>query len=165
MFLNFRLHKDLQKFCGIDLTQLFPNQDPNESQKVIGVWLRNAMGLRPSPYASIEGGLRAKRIIIGNHKDKNHAYQWDHILLNLPFFKDYIANLPKLRKICVDGGLASEVLQYMDDLRTVASSAERSWMASTQMAKGLCYLGLQDAARKRKISSPPWSLGRLYCGF
>ena len=77
----------------------------------------------------------------------------DHILQNLSFAKDYIADLPKLRKICVDGGLASEVVQYVDDLRTVANSAERSWMVSMQMAKVLCYLGLQNAARKRRRSS------------
>ena len=153
MFLNFKLHKTLQKFCGIDLTELFPNRSRDESQKVIGVWLRNAMGLRPSPYASIQGGLRAKYIVIGDRHDKENAYQWDHVVLNLPFAKNYIANLPRLKKIRVDGGLASEVVQYVDDLRIVASSAEQAWLASSQMAKGLCYLGLQDAARKRRRSS------------
>jgi hypothetical protein len=30
---------------------------------VLGRWLRNVMGLKPSPYASVKGALRAKRII------------------------------------------------------------------------------------------------------
>ena len=66
-FLNFPLHPDLQKFCGIDLSQLYG--DPNEGQFALGRWLRNAMGLKPSPYASIQGGLRAKRIVMGDRKD------------------------------------------------------------------------------------------------
>ena len=73
--------------------------------------------------------------------------------LNLPFADDYIANLPKIRKVRRDGGLASEVIQYVDDLRLLACSAEQAWLASTQVAKGLCWLGLQDAARKRRRCS------------
>ena len=68
MFLTFNLHPDLQKFCGIDLSQLFPELLPNDSQKLIGIWVRNAMGLRPSPYSSIQGGLCAKLLIIGDRK-------------------------------------------------------------------------------------------------
>ena len=48
-FLNFPLHPDLQKFCGIDLSQLFPKSGANDAQFVVAVWLRNAMGLKPSP--------------------------------------------------------------------------------------------------------------------
>lgn len=31
MFLNFPLHLDLQKFCGIDLSDLFPELAPNKA--------------------------------------------------------------------------------------------------------------------------------------
>ena len=57
MFLNFPLHPELQKFCGIDLSQLFPELNPSESQRAIGVQVRNTMGLRPSPYVLIQGVL------------------------------------------------------------------------------------------------------------
>ena len=46
-----------------------------------------------------------------------------------------------------------ELIQYVDDARIVSCTAEQSWLASSQMAKGLCFLGLQDAARKRRRSS------------
>ena len=37
MFLNFPLYPNLQKFCTIDLTKLFPELNPNESQMVATV--------------------------------------------------------------------------------------------------------------------------------
>ena len=152
-FLNFPLSRELQKFCGVDVTHLFPELAADESQKVIGVWLRNAMGLTTSPYASCQAALRAKQIVIGDRKDHDNAYQWEKLLLNLPFAEDYVATLPRIRKVRRDGGLASEVIQYVDDLRLVACSAEQAWLASSQVAKGLCWLGLQDAARKRRRCS------------
>ena len=73
--------------------------------------------------------------------------------MNLPFTEDYIASLPKFRKVRVDVGHASELIQYVDDTRIVSCLVEQAWLASSQMAKGLCFLGLQDAARKRRRSS------------
>jgi hypothetical protein len=46
IFLNFR------KYCGIDLSQLFPELVEDGKDSVIAQWMRNAMGLRGSPYAS-----------------------------------------------------------------------------------------------------------------
>jgi hypothetical protein len=50
MFLNFPLHKDLQQYCGVDLSQIFDEEMNLEGGPTVGVWTRNAMGLRPSPY-------------------------------------------------------------------------------------------------------------------
>eukprot|EP00536_Pseudo-nitzschia_multiseries_P016911 jgi/Psemu1/48344/gm1.48344_g len=60
-FLNFPLHSDLRKCCGVDLSQLVASA-PNEPGAT-GVWMRNAMGLKSSPYNSIQGLLGAKQII------------------------------------------------------------------------------------------------------
>ena len=38
-FLNYPLHPDLQKFCGIDLSQLFPDLTRLEAQLLVGVWI------------------------------------------------------------------------------------------------------------------------------
>ena len=86
--------------------------------------MRDAMSLRPSPYLSIQGVLRAKYIIPGDRKDETNAYQWDRLLLNLPFTENYIASLPRFRKVRVDGGLASELVKYVDDARIVSCSVE-----------------------------------------
>ena len=149
-FLNFPLHPDLQKYCGVDLSQLFPDR---ESQLIIGRWTRNAMGLRPSPYNSVQGALRAKHFIMGDPKEANNPFAWERIVLNLPGSKEYDPRLPWVMKVRKDGNLASGVAQYIDDLRTMASTKDLVWESSSRLAKGLSYLGLQDAARKRRDGS------------
>ena len=37
VFLNFPLHPELQKLCGVDLSQLFPELSKNKAQVVYGV--------------------------------------------------------------------------------------------------------------------------------
>jgi hypothetical protein len=56
-------------------------------------------------------------------------------------------------KMRADGDIASEVVQYVDDVRIIAATRELAWLCSSKMAKGLCFLGLQDAARKRREPS------------
>ena len=152
-FLNFPLHPELQKYCGVDLTQLFPELTKPESQLVVGRWTRNAMGLRPSPYSSVQGALIAKHLIMGDPKDKSNPFTWEIIRLNLPGTQDYDATLPWILKMRYDGKLAAGLVQYIDDLRIMAATKALAWAASSRMAKGLAYLGLQDAARKRRESS------------
>lgn len=74
-------------------------------------------------------------------------------MLNLPFTEDYIASLRRFQKIQLDNRLASELVQYVDDARIVACSTEQAWLASSQIAKGLCFFGLQDTSRKRRRCS------------
>jgi hypothetical protein len=52
-------------------------------------------------------------------------------------------------KMDKDGDIASEVVQYVDDVRIIAATRELALQCSIRMAKGLCFLGLQDAARRR----------------
>jgi hypothetical protein len=66
MFLNFPLHAKLQKYCDIDLTQLFPNIKAGEASAIVARWLRNAMGLRNYPYALVQGALGTKHIALGS---------------------------------------------------------------------------------------------------
>ena len=153
MFLNFPLHPDLRKYCGVDLSQLFPELIKDGKDSVIGQWMRNAMGLRGSPYASVQGCLRAKRHIMGDPNEVGNPFEWSHIELNLPCSKDYDATKPWIMKMRADGDIASEVVQYVDDVRIIAATRELAWLCSSKMAKGLCYLGLQDAARKRREPS------------
>ena len=87
IFLNFPLHPALQKYCGIDLIELFPELNPNKAQMVVAAWTQNAMGLYPLPHCSIQSGLVAKRIITGNQKTESNPFHWDHIVQNLPFSK------------------------------------------------------------------------------
>ena len=56
-------------------------------------------------------------------------------------------------KVQKDGEIASDIVQYVDDARTLALGEKRSWQAQNKMTKTLSYLGLQDAARKRRMGS------------
>jgi hypothetical protein len=79
MFLNFPLHEELQKYCGVDLLQIFDDQMNGEDGPAVGVWTRNAMGLKPSPYAAVQGLLRAKQVVLGDPKDEKNSYQWEWV--------------------------------------------------------------------------------------
>ena len=110
-FLNFPLHPDLQKYCGVDLTQLFPNIGDADACMVVGVWLRYAMGLHSSPYNVIQGALVAKRVVLGIPDDKDNAFQWLFMTENLPCSSSYNASKPLLQKWREDGLTASEIAQ------------------------------------------------------
>jgi len=51
----------------------------------------------------------------------------------------------------MDGLVASDIAQYVDGVRIIAATEELAWLCSSKMAKGLACLGLQDAARKRRM--------------
>ena len=137
-WLNFPLHPDLQKYCGIDIGVLFPELKRFDAQMLIAVWIRNAMGLSNSPYNSIQSALYAKRLVMGDRKNEENPFHWDRIEENLPFSAEYKASLPKLTKVRVDGGHGSEVVVYVDDVRIVACSEDLAWKSSSEIAKGLC---------------------------
>lgn len=153
-FLNFNLHKELQKFCGVDLTQLFPKlKGEGLNSLVLGIWWRNVMGLIPSPHASVKGALRAKRIILGDHKNESNPFHWDRVETNLPGEADYDASKPWILILRTDGMSATELRTYINDLRTMAMNRRMAWAASSRIAETCSWLGLQDAARKRRKPS------------
>jgi len=100
-FLNFPFHPDLRKYCGIDLSQLFPNEDVEGADNlVVGRWMRNTIGLSLSPYSSVQGSTRAKRVIMGNLRNDDNPFSWHSIRLNLPgTAADYNPTLPWMLKI------------------------------------------------------------------
>lgn len=152
-FLNFPLHPLLQQFCGVDLSQLRRSEPCGDTSELFGMWMRNAMGLRPSPYGSVMGATRAKRFILGDRRSRSNPFQWDHVELNQPGDRNYNPNRPWLMKKRLDGELATELHQFIDDLRTTGKDAETVWLASSTIGKELAHKGLQDAARKRRPPS------------
>jgi hypothetical protein len=106
-FLNFNLHEDLQPFCGVDLSQLFPEEVEAVTGMVLGRWSRNVMGLKPSPYASVKGALRAKRIILGDRREETNPFHWERVETNEPGDENYNPMMPWIQKIRSDGHLAT----------------------------------------------------------
>ena len=148
-FLDFFLHPDLGKYCRVGLAWLFPDMCDVEACMVVRVWLCCAMRLRSSPYNVIQGALVAKQFVLGDPNDSKNAFQWSSISENLPFSTTYNMSEPKLRKWRLVGMTASEIAQYVDDLRLIAAKKDLAWQAGSQVAKGLCWLCLKDAVCKR----------------
>ena len=74
MFLNFQLHLELQKYTGVDGSDLchdeeamawFKEKGYDATRGIVLTWDRCAMGLAPSPYQAVQTGTRGKRVILG----------------------------------------------------------------------------------------------------
>mmetsp|Transcript_4997 Transcript_4997/g.7674 ORF Transcript_4997/g.7674 Transcript_4997/m.7674 type:complete len:119 (+) Transcript_4997:1980-2336(+) len=48
-FLNCPLDERIQPYCGIDLSQLYPEKAKKTEDLLTAIWTRNAMGLKTSP--------------------------------------------------------------------------------------------------------------------
>ena len=161
MFYNFFLHEDLRRFCGVDITLLRSGEDweagrPRSWER----WCRAMMGLTDSPYRAVQIILWAKEIILGDRHDETNPFRWHHVELNLLGSPRYDARRPMVSKRRKDGSLSSDVFAYMDDKRPVGSGEEECWRAARRAASQCNFLGIQDAARKRKAPSQtpgPWA--------
>ena len=153
MFLNFPLARELRPYCGIDISQIYPEEAKNSQKLLTAMWNRNAMGLKPSPYNSIQGGLRVKRDMLGDRRNPQNPFRWARIIENYPGSDNYDPTKPWIRKVREDGKTAADLHKYVDDLRLSAPTEEETWRASSQVAKTASEKGLQDAARKRRRPS------------
>jgi hypothetical protein len=148
MFLNFPLDKHLQAYCGVDLKPYLPQF----ASWVM--WVRCAMGLKPSPYVAIRYMLLASEVIRGDRLNPTNAMRYDAIRLNLPGQKSYNPSLPWVSKILADSErVASDFVGYVDDLRPVGGSEDACNKCARQISCILGYLGIQDASRKRMSAS------------
>jgi len=141
MFYNYWLHPELRQFCGIGLTPL-----PTLHSKPLVAFTCPAMGLCPSPYQSVQSSQCLKRKVMGNPRDPENIYRWDHMDLNLPGWISYRPGEPWVSKQTCDGQIAPDLHDYVDDLRNTASTQEEAWEGSGQVAKVSSYHGTQVAA-------------------
>ena len=122
MFLNFLLHEELMRMSGVDVGPV-RSKDPSDTPWEVGRqkswerWCRNWMGLRDSPYRSIQHMLRIKFIAYGDPKDPSNPFQWDRVEYNLPGTRGYDPSKPWVMKVRVDGHLASKIYVYVDNGR------------------------------------------------
>lgn len=170
MFLNWWLHEDLRPYAGVDVSHV-QNADPaTQDEWERGRirrwerWERNFMGLRDSPYRSLQLMIKAKFIAYGDRSDPENPFKWEVVVLNLPGSEDYDPTLPWVMKVRDDGHLACEVYIYVDDGKFTGWSKVECWRAVQQFSRVLTSLGIQDAYRKRSIPCPdpgPWAGGVL----
>jgi len=66
-----------------------------------------------------------------NPRDDYNPFAWNSIRLNLPGTADYNPKLPWMLKIQKDGLAASDIAQYVDDVRILAPIEKLAWLCST----------------------------------
>jgi hypothetical protein len=154
MFLNFVLHESMQALCGVDLTEFFGDQKSGSDGKpklLWERWVRAAMGLKSSPYQTVQGMLVVKEAILGDRLDANNVFRWDEIQMNLPGSKLYDSSLPWVSKVRLnDGKIAADLFIYVDDVRVTGSTAKECNQARGRAASIANSLGIQDAPRKAR---------------
>ena len=95
-FLNFPMHEDLQAYCGVDVSGLFPDKERNEM--MIVVWLRAAMGLTNSPHLTTMQAGVSDRLILGDRTKDGNPFEWHKVVENLPGTPSYNGRLPWIYK-------------------------------------------------------------------
>ena len=103
----------------------------------------------------------AKEMIRGNRHDVNNPFRWARVRLNLPGMRDYDPSTARVSKQRESGAIASDLFVYVDDLRVTGSTEEDCRAAMRQTGFTLGYLGIQDAARKRR---PPMQAPGAWAG-
>lgn len=154
MFLNFILHEEVRSLCGVDFTKMF-GEELTPGMKVLWErWERCAMGLKSSPYQTIQAVMVAEEVIRGDRGYEHNVFKWDKVRMNLPGQENYDPSLPRISKVRVcDGRIAGDLFIYVDDVRYCGVSAEECRRASRKVTSTFNYLGIQDAARKRRWPS------------
>lgn len=176
MFPNFMLGERLRPYSGVDVSHIrttegdlshhppgllreIPDWEKARTRKWER-WERNWMGLRDSPYRSIQMAMVARDMAYGDHTNPENPFQWDQVRMNLPGQFGYDPTLPWVYKQRKDGHLASELYLYVDDGRPTGYSDRQCWLASRRFCSMCSFLGIQDASRKRTSPSQtpgPWA--------
>ena len=118
------------------------------------------MGLRDSPYRSLQWQTRLKFEVYGNRKLLSNPFYWERVEFNLPRSRGYRSDLPWVMKIREDGHLAAEVFEYVNNGLATGHSQDLTWRVARAYGLGCLRRGIQDASRKRTSPSKmpgPWS--------
>ena len=151
MFHNFMLHEELRKYCGLDFSLYYPGSRCEGKRNLWERWNRLAMGLKSSPYSAVQAMLIAQEVILGDQWDEEHnVFHWKELQLNLPGMASYDPSKAWVCKIRSDGTVAADIFIYVDDIRCSAPTLAEAWQASQRTSTTLGFLGVQDAARKRR---------------
>jgi hypothetical protein len=151
MFLNCPLHRELQKFSGVDVTPYKVDLNLNQTGTCWLHWSRTWMGSRPSPYNAVLFYYLADEFIRGNPLDHSNPFYWDKVVLNLPGSKTVDPTRPKVMKWdSRNGWFSCDLVVFVDDLRGLGPTVEMTWAVSRVVASRIQYLGIQEASRKRR---------------
>ena len=111
------------------------------------------MGLKHSPYQTGQGMLFAEGVIRGDRHDAKNIFRWAEVVLNLPGSDTYDPTHPWVYKQRSSGEPAAEFALYVNDNRATGNTKKEARLATRRVASICQYLGIQDAARKRRTAS------------
>jgi hypothetical protein len=150
-FYNFCLDPLVRMYCGLDVTH-YLEHSPGKTMWLS--WDRCVMGLKSSPHGCIKMQSLGEEVVRGDPSDPLNPFYFDQIRLNLPGQPYYDPRLARASKIdSRSGQTAGDLLTYVDDTRTSGYSQAHCWSVSHRVSTHLCYLGIQDALRKRTAPS------------
>jgi hypothetical protein len=115
-FLNFPLHANLCPFCGINLRQIRQPDLPKGSKTLWMHWSRCMMGLKSSPYETVQSMHLVFKVANGCRHDPLNALAWESVILNLPGSPSYNPALPWVRRLQKDRSMAGATPVFVDDL-------------------------------------------------
>ena len=78
-----------------------------------------------------------------------NVFEWERDVLNLPGSRCYDPTRPCVFKMRAGGEIAADFFAYIDDERPTTPTEWEGWSAAKRICSVLCYLGLQDTARKK----------------
>jgi hypothetical protein len=164
-FLNYKLHKHMRALSGVDVREVRSSDPADKAWEAAreGNWERwepNWMGLRDSPYRSLQWQARLKLEVYGDRQQRANPFHWDRMAMNLSGLKGYRLDLLWIMKIRWNGELAAEVFVYVDDGRGTGPNEFLSWQAARAYGAGCSRRGVQDASRKRtspSLTPGPWA--------
>ena len=153
MFLNFMLDVNIRPYAGVDLTEIFPEENEGDG-KLLEHWCRMLMGYRYSPYSTTRDVKRQEPFLKGDRKDKSNIFRWERVIINLPGDNNYDPTKPRVYKVREDGTtVAADLFIYIENLRNTGPTEVEGWEGAHQVCCRLTWLGIQDAPRKKNFSS------------
>ena len=162
MFLNFMLHFLARTYVGIDITKLSDDTLDDVNDKTVWLqWSRCAMGLKTSPHQAIKAVLFAEEFIKGFPTVSSNPFQYHHVNLNIPGSASYDPSKAWYSVADVNDNIAVLLAIYVDDQRIHSPTEKGAWEAAHVLATRESYLGIQDAARKRR---PPSKAAGAWAG-
>jgi len=147
MFYNYALDPAIQPYCGVDIHPYLSTTD--QPRLSWSLWGRCVMGLKSSPHGCVKMQSLAEELIRGDMTLSSNPFTFDSVILNLPGSPTYDPRQAKVIKFnSVTGQVAGDVTTYVDDTHFSGSTFAHCWAVSHRVGH-LCYLGIQDALRKR----------------
>ena len=149
------------KICGCGRKQSILGRDVCKSEGFWIHWYSCAIGLKPSPNHTTQAILSEEEFLLGNPQLMSNPLKYSSVCINLPRTGEYKRGKYWYSVLDQWGELTSILYIYVDIERIHAVSERKAWAAAHQVAMRKDYLGIQDAARKRR---PPYQIEGAWIG-